>query len=134
MTASSLSAPNRTPPADFVLLLAAIQAAAPTLLAQRHGFQQQLMARVRSNVAELDRQLSDQKVCTRLEIEGGWYAVIRVPAIRTDEELALELLEEGVYLHPGHFYDFPGEGYLVVSLIARERTFAEGIEKLLAHF
>ena len=118
----------------FLSMNAAIQAAAPTLLAQRHGFQQQLMARVRSNVAELDRQLSDQKVCTRLEIEGGWYAVIRVPAIRTDEELALELLEEGVYLHPGHFYDFPGEGYLVVSLIARERTFAEGIEKLLAHF
>ncbi|HKT51052.1 MAG TPA: pyridoxal phosphate-dependent aminotransferase [Candidatus Angelobacter sp.] len=118
----------------FLSMNAAIQAAAPTLLAQRHGFQQQLMARVRSNVAELDRQLSDQKVCTRLEIEGGWYAVIRVPAIRSDEELALELLEEGVYLHPGHFYDFPGEGYLVVSLIARERTFAEGIEKLLAHF
>lgn len=118
----------------FLSMNAAIQAAAPTLLAQRHGLQQQLMARVRSNVAELDRQLSDQKVCTRLEIEGGWYVVIRVPAIRSDEELALELLEEGVYLHPGHFYDFPGEGYLVVSLITRERAFAEGIEKLLAHF
>lgn len=118
----------------FLSMNAAIQAAAPTLLAQRHGLQQQLMARVRSNLAELDRQLSDQKVCTRLEIEGGWYAVIRVPAIRSDEELALELLEEGVYLHPGHFYDFPAEGYLVVSLITRERAFAEGIEKLLAHF
>jgi aspartate/methionine/tyrosine aminotransferase len=118
----------------FLSMNAAIQAAAPTFLAQRHGFQQQLMARVRSNLAELDRQLSDQKICTRLEIEGGWYAVIRVPAIRSDEDLALELLDEGVYLHPGHFYDFPGEGYLVVSLITRERTFSEGIEKLLAHF
>jgi alanine-synthesizing transaminase len=118
----------------FLSMNAATQAAAPTLLAQRHGLQQQLMARVRSNLAELDRQLSDQKACTRLEIEGGWYAVIRVPAIRSDEELALELLEEGVYLHPGHFYDFPAEGYLVVSLITRERAFAEGIEKLLAHF
>jgi alanine-synthesizing transaminase len=118
----------------FLSMNAAIQAAAPTFLAQRHGLQQQLMARVRSNLAELDRQLSDQKVCTRLEIEGGWYAVIRVPAIRSDEELALELLQEGVYVHPGHFYDFPGEGYLVVSLITREREFAEGIEKLMAHF
>jgi alanine-synthesizing transaminase len=118
----------------FLSMNAAIQVAAPTFLAQRHGLQQQLMARVRSDLAELDRQLSDQKVCTRLEIEGGWYAVIRVPAIRSDEELALELLEEGVYLHPGHFYDFPGEGYLVVSLITRERPFAEGIEKLLTHF
>ncbi len=118
----------------FLSMNAAIQAAAPTFLAQRHGLQQQLMARLRSNLAELDRQLSDQKVCTRLEIEGGWYAVIRVPAIRSDEELALELLQEGVYVHPGHFYDFSGEGYLVVSLITREREFAEGIEKLMAHF
>ena len=118
----------------FLSMNAAIQAAAPTLVAQRHGFQQQLTARVRGNLAELDKQLSEQKSCTRLEIEGGWYGVIRVPALRSDEELALELLEEGVYLHPGHFYDFPAEGYLVVSLITREREFAEGIEKLLAHF
>jgi aspartate/methionine/tyrosine aminotransferase len=118
----------------FLSMNAAIQAAAPTLVAQRHGFQQQLMARVRGNLAELDKQLSEQKNCSRLEIEGGWYALVRVPAMRSDEELALELLEEGVYLHPGHFYDFPGEGYLVVSLITREREFAEGIEKLLAHF
>lgn len=118
----------------FLSMNAAIQAAAPTLVAQRHGFQQQLTARVRGNLAELDKQLSEQKSCTRLEIEGGWYSVIRVPVMRSDEELALELLEEGVYLHPGHFYDFPGEGYLVVSLITREREFAEGIEKLLAHF
>lgn len=118
----------------FLSMNAAIQAAAPTLVAQRHGFQQQLMARVRGNLAELDKQLSEQKSCTRLEIEGGWYSVIRVPVMRSDEELALELLEEGVYLHPGHFYDFPGEGHLVVSLITREREFAEGIEKLLAHF
>lgn len=118
----------------FLSMNAAIQAAAPTLVAQRHGFQQQLTARVRGNLAELDKQLSEQKSCTRLEIEGGWYSVIRVPVMRSDEELALELLEEGVYLHPGHFYDFPGEGHLVVSLITREREFAEGIEKLLAHF
>lgn len=118
----------------FLSMNAAIQAAAPTLLAQRHGIQQQLVTRVQSNVAELDRQLSEQQVCSRLEIEGGWYAVLRVPATRSDEELALELLEDAVYVHPGHFYDFPGEGYLVVSLIAPERDFAEGIEKLLSVF
>ena len=60
--------------------------------------------------------------------------MLRVPATRSDEELALELLEDAVYVHPGHFYDFPGEGYLVVSLIAPERDFSEGIEKLLALF
>jgi aspartate/methionine/tyrosine aminotransferase len=58
--------------------------------------------------------------------------VIRVPATRPDEELALALLEsKGVYVHPGHFYDFPGDGYLVVSLIAAPQTFAEGLSRLL---
>jgi aspartate/methionine/tyrosine aminotransferase len=69
---------------------------------------------------------------SRLEVEGGWYAVLRVPATRSDEELALELLEKyDVYVHPGHFYDFPGEGYLVVSLITPEHEFAEGLRRIL---
>lgn len=118
----------------FLSMNAAIQAAAPIFLAQRHAIQQQLMARVRHNLEEMDRQLADQKSCTRLAVEGGWYAVVRVPATRSDEELALELLEDGVYVHPGHFYDFPGDGYMVVSLITPERDFAEGLEKLLASF
>jgi aspartate/methionine/tyrosine aminotransferase len=118
----------------FLSMNAAIQAAAPIFLAQRHAIQQQLMARVRHNLEEMDRQLADQKSCTGLAVEGGWYAVVRVPATRSDEELALELLEDGVYVHPGHFYDFPGDGYMVVSLITPERDFAEGLEKLLACF
>ena len=68
-------------------------------------------------------------------MEGGWYAVIRVPAIRSDEDLAIELLTvHGVYVHPGHFYDFPTDGYLIVSLIALEPDFNEGIKRLLAMF
>jgi aspartate/methionine/tyrosine aminotransferase len=118
----------------FLSMNAAIQAAAPMFLAQRHAIQQQLMARVRHNLEEMDRQLADQKSCSRLAVEGGWYAVVRVPATRSDEELALELLEDGVYVHPGHFYDFPGDGYVVVSLITPERDFAEGLEKLLVSF
>jgi len=57
-----------------------------------------------------------------------------VPATRSDEELALELLEaRGVYVHPGHFYDFPSEGYLVVSLISPENEFSSGLTQLLLH-
>jgi aspartate/methionine/tyrosine aminotransferase len=68
-------------------------------------------------------------------VEGGWNAAIRVPAIRTDEELAIELLAtKGVYIHPGHFYDFPSEGYIVVSLIASLQDFASGMKLLLAVF
>jgi len=91
------------------------------------------MSRVRRNLAELDRQLAEQKNCSRLEVEGGWYGVLRVPAMRSDEDLALALLnEKGVYVHPGHFYDFTADGFLVVSLITPERTFAEGIRRIFA--
>jgi alanine-synthesizing transaminase len=116
----------------YLSMNAPVQIALPALLAQRHAFQQQLVKRVRTNLEELDRQISEQTHCSRLEIEGGWYAVLRVPATRSDDELALALLEDaGVYVHPGHFYDLP-EGYIVVSLITPERDFALGMERVLA--
>ena len=119
----------------YLSMNAPVQHAIPQFLEQRHEFQRQLMSRVRGNLAELDRQLATQKACSRLEIEGGWYAVLRVPATRTDEEVALDLLEkEGVYVHPGHFYDFPADGYLIVSLIGSEQEFGEGIRRLVSIF
>lgn len=116
----------------FLSMNTPVQLAAPAMFEFRRQFQPQLMARIRQNLAELERQLAAQKLCHRLLVEGGWYAVLRVPVTRTDEELALELLEkESVLLHPGHFYDFPGEGYLVLSLIAPEEQFREGIKRVL---
>jgi len=117
----------------YLSLNAPIQLAAPVLLQQRKQFQQQLMARVRASLAELDAQLVGHQQVNRLVVEGGWYAVLRIPATRPDEELALELLEKhDVYLHPGHYYDFPGDGYLVVSLITPEQDFNEGVRRLLS--
>ena len=111
---------------------APVQLALPALLALRAGFQRQVRERLARNLAELDRQLPAQRSCSRLKVEGGWYAVMRVPATRSDEDLAVELLiRHGVYLHPGHFYDFPSEGYVVVSLLTPEHEFAEGIRALL---
>jgi aspartate/methionine/tyrosine aminotransferase len=102
------------------------------LLEQRKKIQPQLMQRVHANLAELDQQLLRQKSCARLAIEGGWYAVLRVPVTRTDEDLAIELLDRrSVLVHPGHFYDFPSDGYLVLSLITPEQEFGEGISRLL---
>jgi alanine-synthesizing transaminase len=119
----------------YLSMNAPVQHAACALLGQRHGFQRQLMERVRKNLAELDLQLSRQKACSRLEVQGGWYAVLRVPATRPDEDLAIALLEaKNVYIHPGHFYDFPGDGHLVVSLITAENDFAEGIQRLTSIF
>jgi len=119
----------------FLSMNAPVQLAMPAFLAQRRSFQEQLMARVRRNLDELDRQIAGQKVCSRLGVEGGWYAVLRVPATRSDEELALSLLsEQNVYVHPGHFYDFPADGFLVVSLICPEREFSAGLAHVLIHF
>jgi aspartate/methionine/tyrosine aminotransferase len=118
----------------YLSVNAPIQLAAPVLLQQRKKFQEQLMARVHANLAELNAQLADNQHVSRLVVEGGWYAVLRVPATRSDEELAIDLLENhDVYIHPGHFYDFPGDGYLVLSLIAPEEDFKEGVRRLCAH-
>jgi len=117
----------------YLSMSAPLQAATPAFLGQRNEFQEQLKARVHENLAELDLQLAGQKACGRLELEGGWYAVLRVPATRSDEDLALEALtEKDVYVHPGHFYEFPGEGYLVVSLITPKEDFSEGLSRLLS--
>lgn len=117
----------------YLSMNAPIQWAIPALLAQRSDIQKQLQERVKENLAELDRQLAGQKACARLVVEGGWYAVLRVPVTRSDEELAIELVrEKQVLVHPGHFYDFPRDGYLVLSLITPTKEFAEGIRLVLA--
>jgi alanine-synthesizing transaminase len=119
----------------YLSMNAPIQHAIPEFLVRRHAFQHELLARVRKNLDELDRQLAAQTVCSCLELEAGWYATVRVPAVRSDEETAISLLEtHGVFIHPGHFYDFRGEGFIVVSLITPECDFKEGIGLLLGSF
>jgi len=119
----------------FLSMNAPVQLAMPAFLGQHAAFQEQMMARVRRNLGQLDRQLAVQKTCSRLKVEGGWYAVLRVPATRLDEDLALSLLtDSGVYVHPGHFYDFSSDGYLVASLICEEVEFKTGLKDLLMPF
>jgi alanine-synthesizing transaminase len=119
----------------YLSMNAPIQWAVPVLLQQRKDIQKQLLGRVNNNLSELDRQLASQKSCQRLCLEGGWYAVLRVPVTRSDEELAIALVrEDGVMVHPGHFYDFPRDGYLIVSLICKEQEFTDGIAKVLGAF
>jgi hypothetical protein len=67
-----------------------------------------------------------------LRVEGGWSAVIRVPATRSEETLTLDLLRrEHVLVHPGFFFDFPHEAFLVVSLLPAEDVFVEAFERML---
>lgn len=118
----------------YLSMNAPVQLAMPAFLAQRQKFQNQLIERVRKNLAEFDRQLRLQHACSRLRIEGGWYAVLRLPMTCEDEEFAISLLHtQNIYVHPGHFYDFADKSYLVLSLITPERNFAESLKALLAH-
>ena len=116
----------------YLSMNAPIQLAMPTLLNQRSKFQNQLIERVQRNLTELDRQIAPQHACSRLRVEGGWYAVIRLPVTCDDEVFTMSLMEKhNVYVHPGHFYDFTDKHYLVLSLITPEQSFAKGLEGLL---
>jgi alanine-synthesizing transaminase len=117
----------------YLSLSAPLQLALPALLAGREKMQPQLLARIEANLATLDAQLAQQKLVSRLQFEGGWYAVLRVPVVQSDEDLAIRLLREhSVLVQPGHFYEFADEGYLIVSLLTKAEEFAEGIRRLLA--
>lgn len=116
----------------YLSLSAPMQHALPILLDQRGNLQPQIMARVEETLRQLDEQLARQRLASRLAADGGWYAVLRVPAVRSDEELAIRLLEQhSVSVHPGHFYDFSSEGHLVVSLLTPADDFKAGIAALL---
>ena len=116
----------------YLSLNAPVQHALPTLLAQRGVIQPQMIRRIEENVRKLDEQLEPQNLVSRLEFEGGWCAVLRVPAVQSDEELTIRLLEDySVLAHPGHFYDFPDDGYLVVCLLTPAEEFAEGIRRII---
>jgi alanine-synthesizing transaminase len=114
---------------------APIQHALPAWLSHRGAPQGQIRERLEGNLVTLDAILLRQTLVTRLEVEAGWYAVLRVPGLRTQEETALELLlERAVVVHPGGFFGFSGQGWLVVSLLAPEKEFAAGLEAIAAHF
>lgn len=116
----------------YLSLSTPVAAALPELLLVRRELQPQIMARIGVNLACLDRGIGLDSSVSRLPIEGGWYAVLRFPAWHSDDEWALRLLEqEGVLVHPGHFYDFESDGRVVISLICRPEDFAEGVERLV---
>jgi hypothetical protein len=105
----------------FLSVSSPIQHALPALLASRGPFVEAVRARLGRNLAALDAAGVE-----RLAWEGGWSAVVRTAPARTDEEWTLALLERGVLVQPGHFYDFTDERHLVLSLLTEPATLAEG--------
>jgi len=109
-----------------------VQAAASSLFERGAAVRAAIQARTRRNLESLREIAEGHHVCSVLEVEGGWTAVVRVPATRSEESLVLELIREaGVLVHPGYFFDFPHEAFLVVSLLPREVVFDEACRRLL---
>jgi hypothetical protein len=109
-----------------------VQVAAPELLARRGELSLPIRARLRANLAVLRAAIGPGSPATLLDPEGGWSAVLRVPATRPEEERVTRLLEErDVLVHPGYFFDFPREAFLVLSLLAPEADFAGGVARVL---
>lgn len=115
----------------FLSMSAPVQWALPAWLERRGAIHQQICERVTNNLAELDRLLALHETVRRLAVEGGWYAVLRIAALRPDEATARTLLDRGVWVHPGYFFGMPDSGWLVVSLLGREAEFAAGISGML---
>lgn len=118
----------------YLSLNSPTQWAFPTLFEQRRSLQPQLLDRIRENWRQLKSLVSGNSSCELLDTEGGWYAVLRIPGERSDEDLAIELLQRAhVLVHPGHFYDFPSDRYFVISLIAPGGDFQQGISCLFEY-
>ena len=122
----------------YLSMNAPIQCALPKWIEQRAAIQQQISARVNANLVALDcemrAQAPGQQWLSRLQIEGGWYATLRIPATELDEQAAIRLLSNGVYLHPGSFFGMSDSGWLVASLLTPEVEFRLGIKALLHFF
>lgn len=109
-----------------------VQVGLDRLLELGDEVQAHIRARVAKNRASLERAVARVPALSLLPAEGGWYAVLRIPLVRTEEEWVLELLgEDAVLVQPGYFFDFPMRGLLVVSLLPREDELEEGVRKIV---
>jgi alanine-synthesizing transaminase len=110
-----------------------VQVAAKRLLDEGKHIRRQIHQRVVQNYRELKHAVQSDAASQVLRAEGGWSAVVRVPHTMPEDERVIRLLEEEhVLVHPGYFFDFPRDGYLVVSLLARPDVFRDAIGRLFA--
>jgi alanine-synthesizing transaminase len=116
---------------SFLSMNAPVQCAIPAWLKGRELIQRQIQQRVRANLEELDRQLVGLPSVRRLDVEAGWYAVLRIPALQSDEHTVLALLDASVWVQPGYLFGMAESGWLVISLLAPEEEFGTGVTSLV---
>jgi aspartate/methionine/tyrosine aminotransferase len=107
-----------------------VQAALPRILALRGETEAAILDRARTHHARLEDAVRGSAVSV-LRVEGGWYAVLRLPRVMDEDAWVLRLLDAGVWVHPGHFFDIEDEPYVVVSLLTPPSGFEAGLERLL---
>ena len=111
-----------------------VQVAASRLLEAGRAIRAQIQSRIDTNLSTLARLAGPDSAITLPEPEGGWSAVVRVPAIESEEHLVLRLLDEAsVWVHPGYFFDFETDAWLVISLLPEPDVFAEAVARLRVH-
>ena len=111
-----------------------VQMAAPALFLASAGIRSQIAARTLANYRALQSSIAGVRSCRLLRSDGGWSAVLQVPSLEPEEDLVLRLLDGGVLVQPGYFFDFSRESFLVVSLITPPAVLADGIARILRHF
>jgi len=118
---------------SYLSVNAPVQYAAGTLLERAAAIRDELRVRIRETLGAVREAVTLFPACDLLPVEGGWSAVIRVPATRSEERLVLDALEhDGVLVHPGYFFDFPHEAFVVVSLLPEPDVVREGVTQVLA--
>ena len=117
---------------SFLSVSTPVQIAAAELLARAAPVRAAIQARIRRNLDFARRAAAQVPACEVLRAEGGWCAVVRIPAMRTEEQFAIHLLEtERILVHPGYFFDFHAEAFVVVSLLPPEDLFARAFPRVL---
>ena len=109
-----------------------VQVAAPALIETGEAVRARILERITANYATLRSAAASHPSIEVLTTEAGWSSVVRVPATRSEEHLVLDLLErDHVLVHPGFFFDFPHEAFVVISLLPQPDVFREGVQRLL---
>lgn len=117
---------------SFLSVSTPVQEGLPQLLARGADVRAAIQERLRTNMSILRDLATQFTQCDVPLVEGGWSAVIRVPAVRSEEALVLDILErERVLVFPGFFFDFRREAYLVVSLLVAPETFRTSLPRVL---
>ena len=109
-----------------------VQVAGAALIERGREVRESILERIRTNWEALKAVAIDYPSVSVLHADSGWSAVVRIPSTRSEEDVVLQVLEEDdVLVHPGYFFDFPHEAFLVVSLLPPPGRFAEGVRRVM---